>query len=90
MAKDFEITITVDDQASAVLDRMQRHLARMAGLDAESLLADITEPAMQDEEETRISPDQPPSCTEDASCESGDHTYTWPCDFAPGTGRLAR
>jgi hypothetical protein len=28
------------------------------------------------------------SCTQTASCEEGDHTYTWPCDFAPGTGRL--
>lgn len=28
-------------------------------------------------------------CTEDTSCEEGHHTYTWPCDYAPGTGRLA-
>lgn len=28
-------------------------------------------------------------CTEDASCEEGDHRYTWPCDYAPGTGRFA-
>lgn len=29
-------------------------------------------------------------CTVHASCEEGDHTYTWPCDYAPGTGRLAK
>lgn len=28
-------------------------------------------------------------CTQDASCAPGDHTMTWPCDYAPGTGRLA-
>jgi hypothetical protein len=22
------------------------------------------------------------SCTETASCEEGDHTYSWPCDLA--------
>lgn len=30
-----------------------------------------------------------PHCTVDASCEDGHHTYSWPCDYAPGTGRLA-
>jgi hypothetical protein len=30
-----------------------------------------------------------PTCTTDASCEDGDHTLTWPCDFALGTGRAA-
>jgi hypothetical protein len=29
------------------------------------------------------------TCTDAASCEDGDHSYTWPCDFAPGTGRHA-
>lgn len=28
-------------------------------------------------------------CTEDTSCEVGFHTYSWPCDYAPGTGRFA-
>jgi hypothetical protein len=33
--------------------------------------------------------DQGESCIETASCEEGDHTYTWPCDLAPGTGSEA-
>lgn len=28
-------------------------------------------------------------CVETASCDIGDHTRTWPCDYAPGTGALA-
>lgn len=32
---------------------------------------------------------EPVPCTVDTSCEEGHHTYTWPCDYAPGTGRLA-
>lgn len=28
------------------------------------------------------------SCIKDASCEEGDHTRSWPCDYAPGAGRL--
>lgn len=31
-----------------------------------------------------------PSCTEVTSCEDGNHTFTWPCDHAPGTGRYDR
>jgi hypothetical protein len=31
----------------------------------------------------------PVPCTVDTSCEAGHHTYSWPCDYAPGTGRLA-
>ena len=29
------------------------------------------------------------SCVTQASCEIGDHTRTWPCEYAPGTGALA-
>lgn len=30
-------------------------------------------------------------CTkgEFATCEEGAHSYSWPCDYALGTGRLA-
>lgn len=34
-------------------------------------------------------PGRPRDCVKTASCEEGDHTYTWPCDLAPGTGREA-
>jgi len=29
-------------------------------------------------------------CTVDASCEDENHTYSWPCDYAAGTGGYAR
>lgn len=28
-------------------------------------------------------------CTVTASCGPDDHSRSWPCDYAPGTGRLA-
>lgn len=28
----------------------------------------------------------PEPCIEHASCEPNDHTYSWPCAWAPGTG----
>lgn len=32
-------------------------------------------------------PDPPPvACLTDASCEPNNHTYSWPCAWAPGTG----
>lgn len=36
-------------------------------------------------------PDRPPvpACELVASCAPGDHTYSWPCEYAPGTGALA-
>lgn len=34
-------------------------------------------------------PKPSPDCTVDTSCEEEHHTYSWPCDYAPGTGRLA-
>lgn len=27
-------------------------------------------------------------CTRLYACEPDDHTLTWPCEYAPGTGRL--
>lgn len=36
-----------------------------------------------------LTPNEPtPSCTVDTSCEEGHHSYSWPCDYALGTGRL--
>lgn len=29
-------------------------------------------------------------CTVDTSCTVEQHTYSWPCDYAPGSGRYAR
>lgn len=28
-------------------------------------------------------------CERTASCEPGDHTFSWPCEYAPGTGTLS-
>lgn len=36
-----------------------------------------------------VDEDQAVSCTVDASCGEGFHSFSWPCDYAPGTGRFA-
>lgn len=44
--------------------------------------------AAQDVKRTRRALPAPPeaSCIEHASCEPNDHTHSWPCVWAPGTG----